>query len=150
MTPNLDGYRNPVIPGFHPDPSVCRRGDEYVLAASSFTYFPGVPIFTSTDLVTWTQVGNALDRESQLDLSATLSSSSRGVYAPTVRYHDGRLWMITSVLGDSELVNFFVTADDPAGPWSSGAVSRTSGAGPAPWSTSTTPPRPVSPYEWTR
>ena len=112
------GYRNPVIPGFHPDPSVCRWGDQYVLATSSFTYFPGVPIFTSSDLVTWTQVGNALDRESQLDLAATTTSSSRGIYAPTVRVHDGRLWMITSVFRDADLVNFFVTAEDPAGPWS--------------------------------
>jgi xylan 1,4-beta-xylosidase len=111
------GYRNPVIPGFHPDPSVCRWGDEYVLAVSSFTYFPGVPIFTSTDLVDWTQVGNALDRPTQLELEPT-RSSSRGVYAPTVRAHDGRLWMITTVLRDTDLVNFLVTADEPAGPWS--------------------------------
>jgi xylan 1,4-beta-xylosidase len=88
-----------------------------VLSSSSFTYFPGAPIFTSDDLVSWTQVGNALDRESQLDLSAT-SSSSRGVYAGTVRSHEGRLWLITSVFRDTELVNFIVTSQDPAGPWS--------------------------------
>jgi xylan 1,4-beta-xylosidase len=88
-----------------------------VLSSSSFTYFPGVPIFTSDDLVSWSQVGNALDRESQLDLSAT-SSSSRGVYAATIRSHEGRLWLITSVFRDTELVNFFVTSHDPAGPWS--------------------------------
>ncbi len=112
-----DCYRNPVVPGFYPDPSVCRWGDGYVLATSSFTYFPGVPILTSTDLVTWAHVGNALTRESQLKLVPT-TSSSRGIYAPTIRSHQGRLWLITTVFRDSDLVAFIVTADDPAGPWS--------------------------------
>ena len=112
------GYRNPVLPGFYPDPSVCRVGDEYVLAASSFTYFPGVPIFRSHDLVTWTQVGHALDRPSQLDLSGTEGFSSGGILAPTIRYHDGRFWMITTVLRSGGVDSFFVTATDAAGPWS--------------------------------
>ncbi len=116
--PAAGGYRNPVIPGFHPDPSVCRVGDEYVLATSSFTYFPGVPIFRSTDLVNWTQIGNALDRVSQLDLSGTEDFSSGGVFAPTIRHHDGRFWMITTVFSSNGVDNFFVTAVDPAGPWS--------------------------------
>ena len=55
-------YQNPVIPGFHPDPSVCRVDDEYILAVSSFTYFPGVPVFRSKNLVEWEQIGHALDR----------------------------------------------------------------------------------------
>ena len=98
MTRAGGGFRNPVIPGFHPDPSVCRVGDEYFLAVSSFTYFPGVPIFRSPDLVDWTQVGNALDRPSQLDLRGTEAFTSGGVFAPTIRYHDGRFWMITTVV----------------------------------------------------
>jgi xylan 1,4-beta-xylosidase len=109
-----DGFRNPVIPGFHPDPSVCRVGDDYYLVSSSFTYFPGVPIFHSRDLVTWAQIGNVLDRPSQLDLSGSAGWSSLGIFAPTLRHHDGRFWMITSNVLDL----FFVTADDPAGPWS--------------------------------
>lgn len=115
------GFRNPVIPGFHPDPSACRYGDEFVLATSSFTYFPGVPIFRSPDLVRWTQVGNALDRPSQLDLSRTAGWPGLGVYAPTIRFHDGRLWMIVTVTTASltdGFSTFFVTADDPSGPWS--------------------------------
>ena len=117
MTERALGYRNPVIPGFHPDPSVCRVDDAYFLAASSFTYFPGVPIFRSTDLVTWTQIGNALDRTSQLDLRGTEAYASAGVFAPTLRHHDGRFWMITTVLARG-LASFFVTAEDPSGPWS--------------------------------
>jgi xylan 1,4-beta-xylosidase len=117
MSGSTPGYRNPVLSGFHPDPSVCRVGGDYFLAASSFTCFPGVPIFRSTDLVHWTPIGNALDRTSQLDLSGTETYASAGVFAPTLRYHDGRFWMITSVFG-RRLDNFFVTAEDPAGPWS--------------------------------
>lgn len=114
----MSGFTNPVVPGFHPDPSVCRVGEEYFLVASSFTYFPGVPIFRSSNLVDWSQIGNVLDRPSQLDLADTESSSSGGVYAPTLRHHDGRFWMITTTLGTRGLFMFFVTAEDPAGPWS--------------------------------
>jgi len=109
-----EGFRNPVIPGFQPDPSVCRVGDDYYLVTSSFTYFPGVPIFHSRDLVTWEQIGNVLDRPSQLDLSDSTSWASLGIFAPTLRHHGGRFWMITSNVLDP----FFVTADDPRGPWS--------------------------------
>lgn len=85
---------NPVIPGFHPDPSVCRVGDDYYLACSSFEYYPGVPVFHSRDLTTWRQIGNALDRPSQLRLSTAPSSGE--FYAPTLRHHDGRFWLITT------------------------------------------------------
>ncbi|GAA2237062.1 glycoside hydrolase family 43 protein [Streptomyces nogalater] len=106
---------DPVIPGFHPDPSVCRAGEDYYLACSSFEYFPGIPVFHSRDLVHWTQIGNALDRPEQLRLPPG-SPSSGGLYAPTLRYHDGRFWLIvTNVSGDG---NLLFTATDPAGPWS--------------------------------
>lgn len=116
MTPT--GFRNPVIPGFHPDPSVCRVGDTYYCIASSFTYFPGVPIFRSTNLVDWEQIGNVLDRPSQLDLLGCQDSPSYGIFAPTLRHHDGRWYMITTVFGEGGLKNFFVTADAAEGPWS--------------------------------
>ncbi len=115
-------YQNPVLPGFYPDPSVCRVDNEYYLVASSFVYCPGVPIFRSRNLVDWTQIGHVLDRPSQLDLTATRGWASLGVYAPTIRYHDDRFWMITTTLGSGGAVNFFVTGDDPAGPWSDPVV----------------------------
>lgn len=105
---------DPVVAGFHPDPSVCRVGADYFLACSSFEYFPGLPVFHSTDLVRWTQIGNALDRPSQLRLAT--APSSGGVYAPTLRHHDGRFWLITTNLSDRG--HLIVTAEDPAGPWS--------------------------------
>ena len=62
------GYKNPIIPGFHPDPSICRAGEDYYIVNSSFEYFPGVPIFHSRDLVNWEQTGHVLTRESQLKI----------------------------------------------------------------------------------
>jgi alpha-N-arabinofuranosidase len=107
-------YSNPVIPGFHPDPSVCRAGDDFYLVTSSFEYFPGVPLFHSGDLVNWRQIGHCLTRCSQLDLEGT--PSSRGIYAPVIRYHQGRFYMITThVTGGG---HFFVFTDDPDGEWS--------------------------------
>ena len=110
-----DTVRNPILPGFHPDPTVCRVGDDYYIACSSFEYFPGVPIFHSRDLVNWTQIGNVLDRPEQLVLPLD-SPSSAGIYAPTLRHHDGVFHLIvTNVSGYG---NLLVTATDPAGPWS--------------------------------
>ncbi|MEU9044834.1 MULTISPECIES: glycoside hydrolase family 43 protein [unclassified Kitasatospora] len=106
---------NPVIPGFHPDPSICRVGDDYYLVCSSFEYFPGIPVFHSRDLVNWTQIGNALDRPSQLRLPRDMPSSA-GIFAPTLRHHDGRFRLIVTNVGDGG--NMLFTATDPAGPWS--------------------------------
>lgn len=108
------GYKNPVIPGFYPDPSVARVGDDFYLVTSTFQYFPGVPIFHSRDLVNWEQIGNVLDRPEQLPLDG--ADSWGGIYAPTIRYNDGTFYMITTnVTGGG---NFLVTATDPRGPWS--------------------------------
>ena len=107
-------YHNPVIPGYHPDPSVCRVGDDFYLVNSSFQYFPGVPIFHSKDMIHWQQIGNVLDRESQLPLQG--ASSWTGIYAPTIRYDNGTYYMITTNIGHGG--NFLVTATDPKGPWS--------------------------------
>jgi len=107
-------YRNPVIGGFHPDPSVCRVGDDYYLVTSSFEYFPGVPLFHSRDLVHWRQIGHCLTRESQLNLAEARSSA--GIYAPTIRFRDGTFYVTTTNV--SGIGNFFVTTRDPFGEWS--------------------------------
>ena len=107
-------YSNPILSGFYPDPSICRVGDSYYLVTSSFAYFPGLPIFQSKDLVTWHQIGYAMDRKEQLDLDG--AGVSRGLFAPTIRFHDS-LFYITCTLVDKG-GNFILTAKDPGGPWS--------------------------------
>ena len=106
--------KNPIISGFSPDPSICRVDDDYYLVTSTFAYFPGVPIYHSKDLINWKQIGNVLDRKEQLPLEG--SEHSGGIFAPTIRYHDGTFYMITTNVARGG--NFIVTATDPAGPWS--------------------------------
>lgn len=102
-------YRNPVLPGFYSDPSVVRVGEDYYLVTSTFEYFPGVPVFHSRDLVHWTQIGHAIERPTQLP-------EGLNIFACTLRHHDGTFYMVTTNVGRGG--NFFVTASDPAGPWS--------------------------------
>lgn len=107
-------YKNPVIPGFYPDPSICRVGEDYYLVNSSFEYFPGVPIFHSRDLINWRQIGHCLTKKSQLSLENAWSSG--GIYAPTIRFHNGAFYVITTnVTGKG---SFYVTTKDPFGEWS--------------------------------
>lgn len=107
-------YRNPVLAGFHPDPSITRAGDRYYLVNSSFAFFPGIPVFESTDLVHWKQIGNVIDRPSQLDFDGL--GMSRGVFAPAIEYHDGTFYVVNTAVDSGG--NFIATATDPAGPWS--------------------------------
>jgi alpha-N-arabinofuranosidase len=107
-------YSNPVIPGFHPDPSICRVGDDYYLVNSSFEYFPGVPVYHSKDLVHWEQIGYCLTRENQVNLKNCTPVG--GIYAPVIRYHNGLFYMITTNVTNGG--HFYVTAANPKGPWS--------------------------------
>ncbi|NPD92966.1 glycoside hydrolase family 43 protein [Xylanibacter muris] len=107
-------YLNPILAGFYPDPSMCRVGDTYYLVNSSFSFFPGVPIFTSKDLVNWKQLGHVLDRESQLPLGN--QNVSGGIFAPAITYNpkNKTFYMITTNVGRG---NFFVKTQDPAKGW---------------------------------
>lgn len=110
----LCSYRNPVLPGFHADPSVCRVGDDYYLVNSTFQYFPGVPVYHSKDLVNWEQIGSCLTRKSQVDLTGL--DGGNGIYATTIRYNDGIFYMVTTHFPTRR--HFYVYTDDPAGEWS--------------------------------
>ncbi len=105
---------NPILSGFYPDPSICRVEKDYYIVNSSFVYFPGVPIFHSRDLTHWEQIGNILDRSEQCPVVG--SEISQGIYAPTIRYHKGVFYMITTNVSHGG--NFIVTASKPEGPWS--------------------------------
>jgi alpha-N-arabinofuranosidase len=107
-------YTNPILAGFYPDPGICRVGNDYYLVNSSFAYFPGLPLFHSTDLINWKQIGNAMDRNDQFKIGD--AQVSRGLFAPTIHYHKGIFYiMCTNVSGGG---NFIITAKDPKGPWS--------------------------------
>lgn len=106
----------PILPGFYPDPTICRVGEDYYLSTSSFEYFPGAPIFHSRDLVNWSQIGHVLDRRSQFRLGDPRPST--GIYGSTLRHHNGMFWFITTNVSDYESGQVLVHAEDPAGPWS--------------------------------
>ncbi|HEY0678425.1 MAG TPA: glycoside hydrolase family 43 protein [Chitinophagaceae bacterium] len=111
---NKNYYINPILSGFHPDPSICRVNDDYYLVNSTFAYFPGLPIYHSKDLVNWRLLGHTMNRNGQLDLMG--AGVSRGLFAPAITYFNGTFY-ITCTLVDKG-GNFVITAKDPAGPWS--------------------------------
>ena len=104
--------KNPIMTGFFPDPSICRVGNKFYTVHSTFAYFPGVPVFESEDLVHWNLISNVLDRDSQVPLSGC--QHSEGIFAPTIRYHKGTWYMITTNVSDQG--NFIVTAKIRAAP----------------------------------
>lgn len=106
--------QNPIIRGFYPDPSICKAEGKYYLAASSFQFFPGVPIFESEDLVNWKQIGHCLTRTNQVELHQVPSSG--GVFAPTLRYHNGTFYMVTN--NNTFGKNFYISTNDIYGEWS--------------------------------
>lgn len=107
-------YINPILSGYYPDPTITRVGDDYYLVNSSFAHFPGLPIFKSKDLVNWVQIGNAIDRPSQLDFTGRRTSEA--VFAPDISWHDGVFYIVNTCVACRN--NFVITATDPAGPWS--------------------------------
>ncbi|WP_299686368.1 glycoside hydrolase family 43 protein [uncultured Vibrio sp.] len=113
---------NPIIPGFNPDPSIVRVGDDYYIATSTFEWFPGIQIHHSKDLIHWRLIGHVLTRQSQLDMTGM--DNSEGVYAPAMSYHDGKFWICFSNVhacrGGNWMAtpSFVVTAEDILGPWS--------------------------------
>ncbi|UFS58632.1 glycoside hydrolase family 43 protein [Subtercola endophyticus] len=115
-------YLNPILPGCHPDPSVCRVGAEFYLVTSTFEYLPGLPIHVSTNLVDWAPLGHAIERPGQLDLAGLPGSC--GLFAPTIRHDGERFFVVCTVVGPDDgswggrTGHFVVTAVEAAGPWS--------------------------------
>lgn len=107
-------YYNPIVTGFYPDPSVCYANGKFYMVNSSFQFFPGVPLWESEDLLNWKPIGHVLTRKSQVELDKV--NTSGGVFAPTIRYNDGRFYMVTT--NDTTHKNFFVYTDDIYSEWS--------------------------------
>lgn len=125
-TQSATTFTNPILPGGYPDPSICRVGDDFYIVNSSFEFFPGLPIHHSTDLVNWRLIGHGLHRPEQASSAVNLIDvqSDGGIHAPSLRCRDDKFYLITTNVysppdgGDTQMVNFVLTADDPAGPWS--------------------------------
>ncbi len=107
-------YTNPVLSGFYPDPSVCRVGDWFYLVNSTFAYLPGIPVHRSRDLVNWELISHVIDRNDQLSFEG--AGISRGLFAPSIRFNKGTFYVTCTNIDNGG--NFYVTATDPAGPWS--------------------------------
>lgn len=120
-------YQNPILAGFYPDPSICRVGDDFYLANSTFAYFPGIPIFHSRDLVNWKQVGHVIHRPEQLRYDRV--GVSGGIFAPAISHHDGVFYVVCTQVGGNG--NFVVTATNAAGPWSQPTELRFEGIDPS-------------------
>jgi alpha-N-arabinofuranosidase len=108
-------YRNPILPGFHPDPSVVKVGKDFYLVTSTFGWFPGLPVFHSTDLVNWQLIGHAIDRPGMVDYSG-MGVVADALYAPALTWHDGTFYIFNTCVRCGG--NYYITAKDPAGPWS--------------------------------
>ena len=119
-------YNNPIIPGSYPDPSICRVGNDYYIVNSSFEYFPGLPIHHSKDLVNWNLIGYGLHRDDQCsgEMNLVDVQTDGGIHAPSIRYHDGLFYIITTNVYSpepqqpTEMINFIITAEQVEGPWS--------------------------------
>lgn len=118
-TPTDQQYRNPVLAGFYPDPSAIRVGDDFYLVTSTFGYFPGLPVFHSRDLVSWRQIGNAIDRPGQMPYGDA-EEITRGLFAASIAHHDGTFYIANTCFycPGQGMGNFVISAKDPAGPWS--------------------------------
>ena len=112
--PSKDEFRNPILAGFYPDPSIVKVGTNFYMVNSTFSWFPGIPVWHSRDLVHWRQIGNAIQRPRQLDFTGLRMSG--GVFAPSISYHAGRFYILNTCVGCGG--NFVITASNPAGPWS--------------------------------
>jgi len=126
--------RNPILPGFNPDPSICRAGNDYYIATSTFEWYPGVQIHHSTDLVNWKLVTRPLNRASQLDMRG--NPDSCGIWAPCLSYADGRFWLVYTDVkrfdgNFKDAHNYIVTAPSIEGPWSDPVYVNSSGFDPS-------------------
>ena len=105
----MSEIRNPIIPGYYPDPSICRVGDDFYLACSSFELYPGIPVFHSKDLMHWEQIGNAMTKQNDFHVEVTYGAN--GVMAPTIRYANGIFYIINANFCDRG--NYIITAKNP-------------------------------------
>ena len=108
--------KNPILPGFNPDPSICAVDSDYYLVTSSFVFVPGLPVYHSRNLVNWELIGHGIDSGNIEKFHFEDLNDNDGIWAPTIRYHDGLFYIVCTMHCSGG--NFFITAKDPRGPWS--------------------------------
>ncbi|WP_415402211.1 glycoside hydrolase family 43 protein [Tateyamaria sp. SN3-11] len=126
--------RNPILPGFNPDPSICRVGADYYIATSTFEWYPGVQIHHSRDLANWTLACRPLTRAAQLDMRG--NPDSCGIWAPCLSHTDGLFWLVYTDVkrldgAFKDAHNYIVTAPTIDGPWSDPIYVNSSGFDPS-------------------
>jgi len=126
--------RNPILPGFNPDPSICRVGNDYFIATSTFEWYPGVQIHHSVDLVNWELIAHPLNRSVQLDLRG--HPDSCGVWAPCLSFANGLFWLVYTDVrrydgNFKDAHNLVVTSSDVCGNWSDPTYLNSSGFDPS-------------------
>lgn len=124
--------KNPILPGFHADPCICRKGDDFYLAVSSFEWFPGIPIYHSKDMKHWELYTHALQNDSNPDLKKL--PSAKGIWAPCLTYceQEDLFYVVYGVMNSMnaryfDVDNFVITAKDLKGPWSEPVYLHSSG-----------------------
>lgn len=115
--------QNPILPGFHADPCICRKGNDFYIAVSSFEWFPGIPIYHSRDMKSWELYSHALQNDREPDLRKL--PSAKGIWAPCLTYceADDLFYVVYGVMNSMnaryfDVDNYLITAKDPKGPWS--------------------------------
>jgi len=126
--------RNPILPGFNPDPSICRVGEDYYIATSTFEWYPGVQIHHSRDLVNWALVARPLDRAALLDMRG--NPDSCGIWAPCLSHADGKFWLVYTDVkrydgNFKDAPNFITTCETIDGEWSDPWFVNSSGFDPS-------------------
>ncbi|EGS17155.1 uncharacterized protein CTHT_0064690 [Thermochaetoides thermophila DSM 1495] len=126
--------RNPILPGFNPDPSVLRVGEDYYIATSTFEWYPGVQIHHSRDLANWEVIVRPLSRKSQLDMRG--NPDSCGIWAPCLSHDGEKFWLVYTDVkrkdgSFKDTPNYVVTARDITGPWSDPIFLNSSGFDPS-------------------
>ena len=115
--------QNPILPGFHPDPCICRKGDDYYLAVSTFEWFPGIPVYHSKDLKHWELLTHVLTDDEKVDLKKL--PSAKGIWAPCLTYCEAEdmFYVVYGVMNSMnaryfDVDNYLICARDIEGPWS--------------------------------
>lgn len=124
--------RNPILPGFNPDPCICRKGDDYYMAVSSFEWFPGIPVYHSKDLKNWELLTHVLTNDTAVDLKKL--PSAKGIWAPCLTYceKEDLFYVVYGVMNSMnaryfDVDNFVITSKNIEGPWSEPVYIHSSG-----------------------